>query len=599
MCSPDSLVFPPCPYSFHPSYFLLLLSQRQPSRSRGAVPRPLPYDEQQPLSSAGDSIPVGSLFEASHGPPGSAFLVRLPGRDLNQETLRVGLVRIDGHTEGANLSVIGSHFSRPRAPDSLPSWATVGIHRLLDYPPECGRSFSSPSPAALLSVSCLSTRFLGTPTKLFPHLLDLRAALGTVVLVPTPSLSSVLRPHPSDSSPLARRSLLSSHREIRLMTQWGVPHLPSPAMIIFGHLERKVRVWLHQQFPQLTPAAFCRRLGLCIPPLRIILSCIIGPKDLCPTLSSQRSGLPIRLCDFTFLTLRHLWALFGLPVPDPLFRVLRVLSAPTWHHMLCSGVSNHVMTQVLTFIRSNPASPLCGLPSWRIVTAFSGPETFLACIRSLSPPLPYTLVASSDVDPACRAVIRAVHSRLQPEPPIVFESAQSVGARHAPSCHLTCWGYPCVIFSDLNRFVTDDDLAGSIALFDVAFDHLLLRRPPVFIFENVASLLSTRLVWVVDHFLFKINSLGGYRIYLNILCPSYFGARMTRPRLIIVAMLSPGAFPPSLSFASSLPFFSSLLLYSLSSSFVMCIVVLCVVSYVAVHVCGGGAGWEWSEDGMG
>jgi site-specific DNA-cytosine methylase len=156
-----------------------------------------------------------------------------------------------------------------------------------------------------------------------------------------------------------------------------------------------------------------------------------------------------------------------------------------------------------------------------------------------------------------------------------------------------------VIFSDLNRFVTDDDLAGSIALFDAAFDYVLLRRPPVFIFENVASLLSTRLVWVVDHFLFKINSLGGYRIYLNILCPSYFGARMTRPRLIIVAMLSPGAFPPSLSFASSLSFFSPLLFHSLSSSFVMCIVVLCVVSYVAVHVCSGGAGWEWSEDGMG
>ena len=171
-------MLPPCPHPFHPSYFFLLLSQRQPSRSRGAVPRPLPYDEQQPLSSAGDNIPVGSLFEASHGPPGSAFLVRLPGRDLNQETLRVGLVRIDGHTEGANLSVIGSHFSRPRAPDSLPSWATVGIHRMLDYPPECGRSFSSPAPAALPSVSCLVTRFLGTPTELSPHLLDLRAALG-------------------------------------------------------------------------------------------------------------------------------------------------------------------------------------------------------------------------------------------------------------------------------------------------------------------------------------------------------------------------------------------------------------------------------------
>jgi site-specific DNA-cytosine methylase len=235
---------------------------------------------------------------------------------------------------------------------------------------------------------------------------------------------------------------------------------------------------------------------------------------------------------------------------------LRVLPAPTWHRMLCSGVSNHVMTQVLTFIRSNPASPLCGLTSWRIVTAFSGPESFLACVRSLSPPLPYTLLASSDTDPACRAVIRAVHSRLQSKTPAIFESAQSTGACRAPFCDLTCWGYPCVLFSDLNRFATDDDIAGSISLFDAAFGYLLLRRPPVFIFEDVASLLSTRLVWVVDHFLFKINSLGGYRIYLSILCPSYFDATMTRPRLIVVAMRLPGMLLLSLS-SSFFPFLLS------------------------------------------
>ena len=81
-------------------------------------------------------------------------------------------------------------------------------------------------------------------------------------------------------------------------------------------------------------------------------------------------------------------------------------------------------------------------------------------------------------------------------------------------------GFPCVLFSDLNRFATDNDIAGSVTLFNAAFEYLLLHQPPVFIFANVASLLSTRLVWVVDHFLFKINSIGGYRIYLSILCPS-------------------------------------------------------------------------------
>ena len=226
-----------------PSPVRSILSQHRPSSSRGGVSAPVPFDEQQPISSAGNGILVGSMFEACHGPPGPAYLVRLPGRDLNQETLRVGLVREDGHTEGANLSVIGPHFSRPRAPGSLPSWALhVGIHRMLDSPPECGRSPALPAPVILPIASRLVTRFVGTPAELSPHLLDLRVALGDVTAVPTYSLSFILRPRPSDYSVLARRSLLPTHREVRLMTQWGVPHLPSPAMLVFGHLERKVRV---------------------------------------------------------------------------------------------------------------------------------------------------------------------------------------------------------------------------------------------------------------------------------------------------------------------------------------------------------------------
>ena len=202
------------PRLFHPICLSLSLSQRLPSRSRGEVPAPLPFDEQHPFSSAGDDILVGSMFEVCHGPPGSAYLIRLPGRDLNQETLRVGLVRRDGHTEGANLSVVGSHFSRPRAPDSLPSWALLRMHRMLDSPPMCGRSHVSSASATLSTSSCLLTRFVGTPAELSPRLLDLRVALGETVLVPTPSLTSVLRPRPSDSTVRARRSLLPTHREV-------------------------------------------------------------------------------------------------------------------------------------------------------------------------------------------------------------------------------------------------------------------------------------------------------------------------------------------------------------------------------------------------
>jgi len=94
---------------------------------------------QVPLSSAGDTVLIGSMFEVYDAPPGSRYLIRLPGCDLNQATLRVGVVDIDGYTEGANLSVVGLHFSRPCAPRSVPDWATLALHRLLDFPPFCGR----------------------------------------------------------------------------------------------------------------------------------------------------------------------------------------------------------------------------------------------------------------------------------------------------------------------------------------------------------------------------------------------------------------------------------------------------------------------------
>ena len=180
---------------------------------------------------------------------------------------------MDGYTEGADLSAVGQHFSKPRAPESLPSWALLALHRLLDSPPACGRSSPPTSPLSVLFSAPalrLTTPYVGMPSGLSPPLLDLCVALGGVALVPSRSLSSIVRPRPSDSSPRARRSLLPTHREIRLLTQWGVPHLASAALIVFGHLERKIRAWLRLRWPRLGQAAFGRRLVACVPPHHIV-----------------------------------------------------------------------------------------------------------------------------------------------------------------------------------------------------------------------------------------------------------------------------------------------------------------------------------------
>ena len=111
-----------------------------------------------------------------------------------------------------------------------------------------------------------------------------------------------------------------------------------------------------------------------------------------------------------------------------------------------------------------------------------------------------------------------------------------------PAVTWSTGGFPCVLYSDLNRFASEDDILASISLFDSAFEYLRFRHPPAFIFENVASLMSSRLRFVVDHFLSMINLLGGYHIYLSILCSHDFGANMTRPRLIVVALRLPGVY---------------------------------------------------------
>jgi hypothetical protein len=108
-----------------------------------------------------------------------------------------------------------------------------------------------------------------------------------------------------------------------------VPRLASPAFVIFGHLEGGVRRWLHRLHPFASPARFRRLLESVAPPYSVLEPFLLDARFYCPTLSASRSGHPIRLCDMSFFTLRHLWTLFGFPLSDPLYSVLRhSFSAP-------------------------------------------------------------------------------------------------------------------------------------------------------------------------------------------------------------------------------------------------------------------------------
>ena len=287
-------------------------------RVRG-VSHVTPPDERAPLTSV--VIPIGSVFRRRAAPSAlECYLIRLPGFDEDQGTLRVGLVDISGYTEGTYASVVkGGHFSLPCSFESLPSWASFALSNLFNYPSPFGRV--SPRVSSLLLTS--SPLPLLAPLMVAP-IEDLRSLLLSLSCdfspsVAPPSFSDLLSPLPADSHPGSRRLLLPSHREFILLRVWGVPRLASPAFVIFGHLEGGVRRWLRSLHPSASPARFRRLLESVAPPYYVLKPFLLDARFYCPTLSASRSVHPIRLCDMSFFTLRHLWILFGFPLCDPLF----------------------------------------------------------------------------------------------------------------------------------------------------------------------------------------------------------------------------------------------------------------------------------------
>ena len=308
-------------------------------RSRG-VPRVTPPHERAPLSSV--IIPVGSVFSRKAAPSAlECYIIRLPGFDEDQGTLQVGLVDASGHTEGTFASIVKrGHFIQPCSFESLPSRASFVLAQLLDCPPLSGRvspRISSHLPSLLRTSSPLP---LLAPLMVTPvmdlHLLLRSHSCDSASSSSLPSFSDLLSPLPADSHSGSRWSLLPSHREFKLLLVWKVPRLASPAFIIFSHLEGGVRRWLRRLHPTASPAKFRRLLESVAPPFGVLEPFLLDARFYCPTLSASRSGHPIRLCDLSFFTLRHLWTLFGFPLSDPLYSVLRYsFSAPQLCFLLC------------------------------------------------------------------------------------------------------------------------------------------------------------------------------------------------------------------------------------------------------------------------
>ena len=94
-------------------------------------------------------------------------------------------------------------------------------------------------------------------------------------------------------------------------------------------------------------------------------------------------------------------------------------------------------------------------------------------------------------------------------------------------------------FSLLNHHTSDETISSTLQCYIDAFEYIRLRRPAVFLFENVANLLScARFRPFLSHVLRSVRLLG-YAVYMSVLCPTAVNTtfRCSRPRLHILAFL--------------------------------------------------------------
>eukprot|EP00966_Prymnesium_polylepis_P273605 6320702-Prymnesium_polylepis.1 len=149
----------------------------------------------------------------------------------------------------------------------------------------------------------------------------------------------------------------------------------------------------------------------------------------------------------------------------------------------------HVLVPILTACRS-----LGYLPSrpWKVVTAFTGLETFMEAINLLQPAQPATLLAASECDSDCRKLVTARYPDLRHFPD---DSTSAAATIQAPDCTLMCMGSPCVTWSNANRFRTIALLDTALSILQRALAYFSVSRPSIrlFVWENVASLLSSSL----------------------------------------------------------------------------------------------------------
>jgi hypothetical protein len=316
----------------------------------------------------------------------------------------------------------------------------------------------------------------------------------------------------------------------------GLLALPTPrgACCVMRRVDTAVSVW--------------RAAGERVPLEEVLLRCVHGPigprygrrahPGRAPTLATRRSSqlVVLRGAGSFFAGVPQECELMGLPPHDPLHALLCAEDPGRAHSLLFRGVSVHTSAAVFESLRSSAALPA---GRWRVMSAYTGCGTFLAGLRTIGQP--YVLVGAGDIDPSCRALIEAVNL------PGVAEHA---GARWyadsrsdeatlgAPPSDLLLGGFECTTVSGLNRHTSETNIRGTIADLRAVLRYVHAHRPAAFVLENVTRWKAESLQWALAELNALLEELRPlYHLPPpEVLCCSWYGAAMARPRLIWVGV---------------------------------------------------------------
>ena len=178
---------------------------------------------------------------------------------------------------------------------------------------------------------------------------------------------------------------------------------------------------------------------------------------------------------------------------------------------------------------------------WRVGTDFSGIDCVILGMIKYN--IPYQHIFSNDINKFCIQQIKANYKPLilfgDPEGPYPDGNVKNRDHSKLPDIDLYVAGFPCQPHSAAGKKQgLNDSIRGD--LFYSCIEVIKIKKPKVFILENVKGLLSVNggNTWTL--FQSELESLKkyGYDVQWQILNSRHYGIPQNRPRLYIVGKLN-------------------------------------------------------------